>query len=338
MTKYYFQTLEGGEEELLKEAQESKIQGNILGNGIVEAESTLSEATKIAYNSRILLGVYQEFSKEEVKGKTFSIESANGHGQLEVREEITEELKNLGGTLDYKSPEIKISLITINDQIMISKNVYEDLGKREYYVFRARHAIRPITANIFLKKISLPKKGVSIFPFTGDGMMAIETALILTNQSVHKTEKNKFGEYSNILESEDKKEKITETKIYVLDTDFRGINNARKNAILANTEKKIDFSRKTAEDLDLKFEDESVDTILCIPPQPSEHKDPIPQWNSLFKRGHQVLKKTGVLGVLMMRGAETFTEKAEQKRFKKEKEIKIKQGKETITGIIFRKV
>ncbi len=338
MTKYYLLTLPGGEEELLKEVQEAKINGKISGNGIVEAESTPIEITKYAYNSRILLGVYKEFSKEEVKGKTFSIESANNHGQLEIREKIIEELKELGGMPDYKKPEIKISIITINDQIVISKNVYEDLGKREYYVFRARHAIRPITANIFLKKISLPKKGVSIFPFTGDGMMAIEAALMLTKQSVHKTEKNKFGEYSSILEDEDKKEEETKTKIYVLDTDFRGVNNARKNAILANVEKKIDFSRKTAEDLDLKFEDESADAIICIPPQPSEHKDPIPQWNSLFKRGHQVLKKTGILGILMMRGAETFTEKAEQKGFKKEKEIKIRQGQEIITGIIFRKV
>ena len=335
--QYYILTLVGAEETLQKEIEQLTMKTEIVDVGVLQATLTKEQATMIGYATRTVIGVHKEFKKDAVKEKQFTICSANVHNQQEIREQISEELKESGGLLNYKEPELFLALVTVKGKVILCQDMFGDLGKRDYRIFTGKHGLVPTTMNVLVDMCEIKNKGIIAFPWCSDGILAIETVHSLTRMSPHKYTKQKFVDATELLEQYDSQEEEMKAKIFLLDKEFRNVNNARKNAILANVEKKVDFSRTAVEDLDLKFDDMSVDAILTIPPQPSEHNDPTPMWNDFFKRGGQVLKKKGSIGVLLTAGMEKFTLLAEKKGFVKEKETIIQQGQRTVHAIVYRK-
>lgn len=334
---YYILTLVGAEEITKNEIEQLNIQTIIVDIGVLQSILTKEQATLLGYATRTIIGIHKEFEEKEIKGKIFTISSANVHNQQALREQLIDTIKEFGGMLNYKEPEIFLTLVTIKEKAILCQDMYGDLGKRDYRIFTGKHGLIPTTMNVLIDMCDLKNKGIIAFPWCSDGILAIETVHALTRMSPHKYTKQKFVDATTILEQYDKQEEDIKAKIFLLDKEFRNVNNARKNAILANVEKKVDFSRTSVEDLDLKFDDASVDAILTIPPQPSEHNDPTPLWNDFFKRGGQVLKNKGILGVLMTTGIEKFTMIAEKKGFIKEKETIIQQGQRTVHAIMYRK-
>lgn len=335
--KYYILTLPGAEETAQKEIENLGVKTTIIDKGVLTTTITREQATIIAYTTRTITGIHEEFKKEKIKDKKFTIRSTNAHNQQAIREQIIEELKKEGGELEYREPEIFLTVITIKEKTILCQDLYGDLSKRDYRIFTGKHGLIPATMNVLLDICEIRNKGTIIFPWCSDGIIAIETILKITRTSPHKYQKQKFVDNQEIVKEYDTKEEEIKAKIYILDKEFRNVNNARKNAILANVEKKAEFSRTAVEDLDLKFEDETVDIIITIPPQPSQHNDPTTQWNDFLKRGTQVLKKKGTIGVLMTRGIDKFTEIAEKKGLMKEKEIVVLQGAREVHAIMYKK-
>ncbi len=172
-----------------------------------------------------------------------------------------------------------------------------DLSKRDYRIFLSPEEIKPTVAASMLLEAEYSKEKIILDPFCRSGTISIEAAMIALNKSPNHYSKEKFSEKINFKE-ELKDEK---TEINCIDRDFKHVNAAKKNAKIAGVNKYINFSRQETDDLDLKFDKESLDIIATQTPKFSKKKDieDLKQtYKTFFKQAELLLKKKGKLVIL----------------------------------------
>ncbi len=173
-----------------------------------------------------------------------------------------------------------------------------DLSKRDYRIFLSPEAIKPTIAASMLLEGDYNNKNNLLDPYSKSGIVCIEAAMMATSQSPQHYSKNKFSEKDELKDEI----KDVKTQIYCYDQDFKHVNAAKKNAKIAGVNKFIDFSRQTVDDLDLKFDDDSIDLIITQPPKFSKRKDPQQierAYKSFFRITKRILKKEGKVVLLV---------------------------------------
>ena len=99
-----------------------------------------------------------------------------------------------------------------------------------------------------------------------------------------------------------------------------------------------DFSRKELDWLDWKFEKKSVDRIVTLPVQLGRvisEERVVKIYVEFFSPSKRMLKKDGKIGVCMKRGINILQRCAKEAGFVLERELEVKQGKDTLQFLLF---
>jgi putative N6-adenine-specific DNA methylase len=173
-------------------------------------------------------------------------------------------------------------------------------------------------------------------PFCLSGTIPIEASLYENKLSVNYYEKEQFAFIKFMdfdFEKVDKKSTKDKGNIFAFDSQFKNADAARKNAKIAGINKAINFSRLEIEWLDTKFDEESVDRIVCFPPHIPKFGDKnitIKLYDELFHQAEFILKKKGTVLICTINPIE-IKEAAAKKKFNLDFERGVWQGKEKLT-------
>ncbi len=167
-----------------------------------------------------------------------------------------------------------------------------DLGKRDYRIFLHGQNLKGSEAFCLLSYAGIKNDVVLLDPLCRTGIIPIEASLFLSNKSPNFFDKDKFSfvdhshfkdfDFDSFFDNLDKnivefsqveqvqlcpeKPRFSRAaKIFAVDTSFPNVQAAKKNSKIAGVESLIDFSRKDIDDLDLKFDKNSIDLIVTFP-------------------------------------------------------------------------
>jgi len=173
-----------------------------------------------------------------------------------------------------------------------------DLSKRDYRIFLSPESLKPNIAASMLLEADYSSEKILLDPFSRSGELSVEAALIALNKSPNYHSKKKFSEN---IDFKDKLKDI-KTNINCFDNEFKHIIASKKNAKIAGVNKYINFSRQDLKNLDLKFENESIDCIVTQTPKFSKRKDPndlLELYKNFFEQVKLLLKKDGIAVLLV---------------------------------------
>ncbi len=284
---------------------------------------------------------------EEFLGKTAAITcERNGEHDFtsfDVQRELNSALeKKYGVTIKHKNPQTTFFLLVDYDDCHFGVDFSGvDLGRRDYRIFLGTNSLKgTIAAGLLVISDFKPEHSL-LDPFCRHGIIPIEAALLSTNMSPHKFNKDKFGfcGLPNLkYELEDNPKEFSGT-IIAMDDNFKHVSASKKNAKIAGVIKSINFTRTDLEWLDLKFGKNFIDRIITFPVQLSKTNeskfDKI--CHEFFNQADFILKKDGKACLVMRRGVDVVKEKAAEFKFKLERERKVMQGSEELTVLVFSK-
>jgi 23S rRNA G2445 N2-methylase RlmL len=291
--------------------------------GFLIFEAEQKEIIKICYLARSITKVLLlvDDLQEWVKGKTFAI-----RGKTEFAEK--QEIK---GKVDLKNPDVEF--YAINEEYCGIDLTGEDLAKRDYRIFLGSESIKGNIAYALVRLSEYSAEKKLIDPFCRDGVIPIEAALSAVNMSPHYYKKDKFNFLKlfkiNLEEFDDIHK--AKTEINTIDMKITSINAAKKNAKIAGVNKNINFAKIQTNDLELKFEENSVDCIATMLPylgKLSETK--IKEiYREFFYNAEFILNKKGKI-VLLARPQRTeiLKQKAKENKLELKEERTINIGKE----------
>lgn len=240
-----------------------------------------------------------------------------------------------------KNPDMQVFCQIVDESFVIGVDLCGyDLGKREYKVFHTRKSLRATIAYAAITAAGYTGKEILVDPFANDGAIAIEAALKASKISVNKYkheiayQKMPLGKDLTSKEEEPKKTQVTgfADSISLLKI-------ARSNAKLAGVDKVLNLTKNDVEWLDTKFEKESVDLIVTLPPSSGKNtplKAVEKLQDSLFYQARYVLKKTGAVLLVSEKRAEHLNA-AEQHKFRLEKEYEVWMGESRVNFLYFKK-
>lgn len=292
-------------------------------DGFLLFEAEQKEIIKICYLARSITKVVLvvEDVQEWIKGKTFAI-----RGKTEFAEK--HEIK---GKVDLKNPDIEF--YAVSEQYCGIDLTGEDLAKRDYRIFLGSESIKGNIAYALVRLSGYSADKRLIDPYCRDGIIPIEAALYALNMSPHYYKKDKFN-FLKIFdvnpEQFDDVHKI-KTELNAADIKITSVNAAKKNAKIAGVNKNINFAKIQTNDLELKFEENSVDCITTMMPylgKLSETK--IKEiYQEFFYNAEFILNKKGKI-VLLSRPQrkEILEQKAKENKLEIKEERNIKIGKE----------
>ncbi|MBI5065827.1 methyltransferase [Candidatus Woesearchaeota archaeon] len=243
------------------------------------------------------------FNYSEIK-ETFTVDGErygeHPFNSLDIKQELGKLIeKQTNKKFDIKSGLSKFYFFVRKNYFVFGLDISGfDLSKRDYRIFLSPEAVKPTIAASMLIEGDYTNKKKLLDPYSKSGIICIEAAMMAVNQSPQHYSKNKFSE-KEVLKDEIKDVK---TQIYCYDQDFKHVNAAKKNAKIAGVNKYLDFSRQTVDDLDLKFDDDSIDLIITQPPKFSKRKDPQQierAYKSFFRITKQIIKKEGKVVLLL---------------------------------------
>lgn len=243
--------------------------------------------------------------------------------------------------IDYKKPQTTLFLLIDGKECTFGLDFSGiDLGRRDYRIFLGNDALKGNVAAAVLTIADYETKHAMLDPFCRHGIIPIEAALLATNTSPHKYDREKFAFASTpgIKPKFVDKEKEFSGTIIAMDDNFKHVSAAQKNAKIAGIVKAIDFSRTNLEWLDSKFGKNFLDRIITFPPQPGRSfADATVEkiYHQLFYQAEFILKKSGTITLCMKRGAALAKKKALEFGFAIPKEHKIMQGAEELTVLVF---
>ena len=217
-----------------------------------------------------------------------------------------------------------------------------DLGRRDYRIFLGMNALKGNIAAALLSISKYDSKHALLDPFCRHGIIPIEAALLATNTSIHKFDKDKFA-FTDLpnreFELTDNPTKFEGT-IIAMDDNFKHVSSAKKNAKIAGVIKAVSFSRTDLRWLDAKFGKHFLDRIITLLPPPSRNVAPEKTektYHQFFYQADFILKKSGKICLVMQRGTDLAKDKAKEFKFKIEHERKVQQGGEELSILVFSK-
>lgn len=245
---------------------------------------------------------------------------------------ITQRTITLGS--DFKGPTTEDTLFFGIDYSGI------DLGRRPYRIFLGTESIKGTIAAALLQFSDYNPKQILLDPFCRHGTIPIEAALLSTNISANKYDKEKIAftklPYTKLTATDDEREH--KGTIICMDNNFKNVSNSQKNAKIAGIVKSIEFSRTDLQWLDAKIGKKNCDRIITYPPQPGRslaESTAEKIYHDIFYQAEFILKKSGKVGLLMKRGGHLALPSAEKYGFKLEKQLLTRQGEEEISFLLF---
>jgi len=215
-----------------------------------------------------------------------------------------------------------------------------DLGRRDYRIFLGMDSLKGSFAAGVLFIAGYKPDHFLLDPFSRYGVTSIEAALLATNNSPHKFDKEKFAFAKLPIEYEliDDPKKFT-GKIISMDDNFKHVSASKKNAKIAGINKSINFSRTDLKWLDAKFGKHFMDRIITYPTQFRKDNANAAEktYHQLFYQADFILKKDGKICLVMRHHINIVKQKAEEFKFKLESERKVLQGKEEFSVLLFSK-
>ena len=289
-----------------------------------------------------------EFIRKDTK---FAVRVKIVNNDMLISEEIAAKAaENINGQVDLKNPEITFLLYIYEKKAYFGIDFAGvDLSKRDYKVFSIPGDLKAPIAYLLLRMAGYDEKKVLLDPFCGSGLFAIEGVLFAKSFSANYYSKDKFAflnfhfldtDCEKLFEGIDcKADRKKELGIYCYDPLMRGLSASNKNAKVAGVLDSIHFSRIETRNLDLKFEDESVDIIISKVISPSKavnFSTAKKIYDLLFHTAGIILKKTGTL-LLVTYDAELLIECAQQNGFKLKEQRKTMQGEQELNIVLFSK-
>lgn len=284
----------------------------------------------------LLLGSFKKIKSIEINQKWLAPDKT-----FKVAGNISDEEKGEIGALinpqkrkvDLENPDVTIYVYKNKEYYVGIDFSGKDLSKRNYRIFSNAKNIKSTIAYAMVR-LSGFKQGESLIdPFCLSGSIPIEASLF-KNKSIHFYEKDFL--FSKFMEFEFEEAKSKDkSKIYAIDSQFRNVDAAKKNAKIAGIHKNINFSRLEINWLDTKFGKESVDRIVtCLPiiSKYSNRKEILKIYKEFFHQAEFVLKGSIVI---CTKNPKEVKEAASKFKVKEQREVW--QGKEKLNLIKFNK-
>lgn len=292
--------------------------------------------------------------KEWITGETsFVVRSIVLENEIS-RQELEPEtggfiIENTGANVDLENPDTTFFVFVQGDHCFFGIDFSgEDLSKRDYRIFQGSDTINATTSYALLRRSGFNKKESLLDPFCRSGTIVIEAALFSADFPVNYFSKDKFlfmklkkfidFDFIKFFEREDRKiSKKKNIMITAASPSFQQINAAKKNANIAGILKQINFSRKESRNLDLRFDEKSIDLIITFPPQKSRivSENKIRDiYRELFHQAGIILKDKGSI-TLLLRETDLAESIAESYGFHAGQKEKVMQGKEEFYISVF---
>jgi len=263
---------------------------------------------------------------------------------FDVQHELNSALQKLYNVeIKHKNPETTFFLLIDDKDCFFGVDFSGvDLGRRDYRIFLGTNSLKGNIAASLLLVSDYQTKHSLLDPFCRHGIIPIEAALFATNTSPHKFGKEKFA-FSRLpnlkFQLKDKETDFTGT-IIAMDDNFKHVSASKKNAKIAGIIKSVNFTRTDLRWLDAKYGKLFLDRIVTFPKQPSRMISPEKLekiYHQFFYQAEFILKKSGKVCVVMKRGSDLIKQNAEKFKFILEKELKVMQGEEELTILVFSK-
>lgn len=359
----------GIEELAIKELSNYKIKNTKNEPAAIIIETTIEEIIRIAYKAQsinrilLLFDSFQfkdDFEKKLEKIKliylnkkqTFAARSEHLNNTSLSNNEIQQTVgafvaKKIGTKVNLSHPDITIFTFINKNKAYIGIDLTDDLSKRDYRIYMQRDQLKATVAFASLLFSEWTPEKNLLASFCNTGLIPIEAALASTNTSPHFYKKEKFlfhkiPDFKNAVKQMAKEDtKITKpsSQIHAIDQSMRQVEAAKKNAKIAGINKAIQFSRKELSWFDTKFGEASIDRVVCVIPQPSKlvSEEKIEKlYHEFFYQCKYILKKDGKI-CLITKYPDLLLEDAKRHNFKEEKRLKVTQGKDELTFVLFSK-
>lgn len=307
-----------------------------------------------------ILEAIKKIDEKQIKAwtdeKTFAVRCMHDEECIFSSQEIEEKV---GGYIyEYVKAKVNLDNPDVTFFVFINKDRFYfgidfagfDMSKRSYRMFHHIHALRGTVAYALLRMAEFQKGESVLDPFAGSGTISIEAALFSSGLSVNYYNKERFAfrrfnqfkemDFDAFFEALDKSEKIKEkARVFCFDNTQRNVKSSEKNAKIAGANKYIDFSRQEIENLDIKFEEKSLDCIATNPPEVSKRlkKSVVKKLlDELFYNSKYILKEDGMIAMIS-RDLELVDDAMKKHEFKLVERKDIWQGKERLVVNLIKK-
>jgi 23S rRNA G2445 N2-methylase RlmL len=293
-----------------------------------------------------------DFSPFRNSDGTFRV-SCERHGEHSFQGREIEE--SLGALLhDEKSfpvnldkPDMDLWCKVVDTRFILGIDLTgRDLGKREYRAFHTRKSLRATVGAAALFAAGFSGETL-VDPFSIDGLLPVEAAMIATATPVQKYKKEfsfmtmPFATktvWEEFFAKEDAK--ITqEAAITGFSPQVKTLKMARSNAKLAGVDKALTLTKCEVSWLDTKFEEGGVDVIVTVPPASGKNtplKEVEKLQDDLFYQAKYALSKKGRLLLITDKRAE-FLNPAQRHKFTLKEETDIMMGGSPMKFLKFEK-
>ncbi len=213
-------------------------------------------------------------------------------------------------TVNVTKPVVTVHIQYLHDQVFIGIDlVQSNLEKREYKIYTSPTTIRSTVAAGLWYKSTVLKTDIVLDPFCGSGSIMIESAFFCTNKSPRFYQKEDLTLFNlkpffqtsiNMLSEIDKNITEPTQKLIASDILAKCVDATKKNAKIAGVLPAISVSRIDVDWIDTKFEPNSINKIITVPPYYSEHTQAklSKTYHQFFKRSLAVLSKNGTITLL----------------------------------------
>ncbi len=137
-----------------------------------------------------------------------------------------------------------------------------ELDKRQYRVFAHQASFRGDFAYYFLRKSGFVPGKKFLSGFMKDGTVSIEAALFSGRKPVHDTSLFSYRKFPVFADVTSQSLPSSESEIHAFDETTQNLTAARKNCTIAGVKDTVSLHKYALEDLDVKFDKESFDTIV----------------------------------------------------------------------------
>ena len=213
----------------------------------------------------------------------------------------------------------------------------KELSKRDYKIFANKTSLRGTLAYCIGRIAEISDKDKILDCFCRSGEIPLEIAHYLLGKSIHfyTKDKFKFGWDVNLDDFDDIKDK--DTNIFAIDSSMPNLKAAEKNSKIAGLNKKINFSRTSIEDLDLKFNNDVDKIVVQLPAVGKDNENrTLNLYRDFFEICKEVLKEKGVIACIGL-NIEQSVGVAKNNGYNIKHERKIMQGKEEMSMYLFEK-
>jgi len=250
---------------------------------------------------------------------------------------ITSEIEDIAGSVvnykvDLEAPDLILYIYIYKTNCYIGLDFSGfDLSKREYKIFNFPFSLKGNIAYSLIRLSGYTKKEKILDPFCSSGEIIIEAALFASNMPSYYYKKNEFlfNKYLKFDFNKIDKDINIKNNIYALDSQFRNVRAAEKNAKIAGINKIINFSRTEIEWLDTKFKKNEIDMIVTNI-RFSKYQNIEKLVKEFFHQCKYILSKKGL--ILIVTNNKELLENSE---FKLKEQREIWQGKEKLEVLIY---